>query len=231
MKHSESIKEITAALAKAQAVIRNAAMDKTNPAFKSKYADLSSVWAACRNALSTNGIAVFQSPSADGAKVTVTTLLAHSTGEWVEGELTVTADKGTPQGIGSAITYARRYGLSALVGVAPGDDIADDGDDDGEAAEGRTHTPPTTRVEAVKAKVAEKVNGNGKQDPISAFKFSALQEATLLLGDDDHAKRWFREVREDPQGARPWTDKDVEKVKAALALLRADLNTQSGRAN
>ncbi len=142
MTHSESIKEVAAALAKAQAGIRNAAQDKTNPAFKSKYADLASVWEACRHHLSANGIAVVQAPAADGPKVTVTTILAHSSGEWLSCDLTVTADKGTAQGIGSAITYARRYGLSSMVGVAPGDDIADEGDDDGNVASGRQAPPP-----------------------------------------------------------------------------------------
>ena len=137
MTKSESIKEIAAALAKAQAGIRNATQDKTNPAFKSKYADLSSVWEACRQHLSANGIAVAQGSAADGPKVTVTTLLMHSSGEWLSCDLTVTADKGTAQGIGSAITYARRYGLSSMVGVAPGDDIADAGDDDGNEASGK----------------------------------------------------------------------------------------------
>jgi hypothetical protein len=147
MTKSESIKEIAAALAKAQAGIRNASQDKTNPAFKSKYADLSSVWEACRSHLSANGIAVAQGSSADGPKVTVTTLLMHSSGEWLSCDLSVNAVKGDPQGIGSAITYARRYGLSSMVGVAPGDDIADEGDDDGNQASGKAQ-PEATKAAA-----------------------------------------------------------------------------------
>lgn len=221
MKRSDSINEIAAAMAKAQTGIRNAAMDKTNPAFRSKYADLASVWAACRDALSANGLAIFQTPAADGPKVTVTTLLAHTSGQWVEGELVVTAEKATPQGIGSAITYARRYGLSALVGVAPGDDIADTGDDDGEAAEGRGE-PPKTTAEKVKEKVATKA------PPIDAYKAEALKEAIALHnGNIEEAKRWLCQVRADPGAKRPWNEADVEKVKQALVLKRAKSNVEA----
>jgi hypothetical protein len=122
MTRSESIKELAAALAAAQAQIEGASKDKINPAFKTRYADLASVWEACRIPLSKNGLAVVQLPSADGQKVVVATLLAHRSGEWISDELTITATGLTPQAIGSAITYARRYALSAMVGVAPDDD-------------------------------------------------------------------------------------------------------------
>lgn len=122
VKRSSSIAALAAALAKAQGEIAGAVKDKTNPHFKSAYADLASVWDACRTPLSKNGLSVLQSTSADGPKVTVTTVLMHGSGEWMEGELTMTAQQNTPQGIGSCITYARRYALSAMVGVAPDDD-------------------------------------------------------------------------------------------------------------
>jgi hypothetical protein len=129
---SASIAKLAAALAKAQGEIEGASKDKTNPHFKSAYADLASVWDACRAALSKNEIAVIQTPSADGSKVTVETILAHSSGEWISDQLTMTAQDARPQAIGSCITYARRYALSAMVGVAPEDD-------DGNAASGRTN--------------------------------------------------------------------------------------------
>lgn len=138
---SPSIAAIAAALAKAQGEMTGAAKDKTNPHFKSAYADLASVWDACRAALSKNGLSVVQPVSADGNRVTVTTLLAHSSGEWISGELTMTAAQNTPQGIGSCITYARRYALASMVGVAPEDD-------DGNAASNR---PDGARPVAVAA--------------------------------------------------------------------------------
>lgn len=122
LQRSEEIGKLAEALAKAQAGIRFAVKDATNPHFKSKYADLAAVWEACREPLSTNGLSVAQFPSAEGAKVTLTTVLMHSSGQWISQDLTMTAAQNTPQGIGSAITYARRYALSAVVGIAQDDD-------------------------------------------------------------------------------------------------------------
>lgn len=123
MNRSDTINELGAALAKAQASIRGAVKDSTNPHFRSSYADLASVWDACRAALTANSIAVVQGPaSQDGQVVTVTTMLVHSSGQWVSSDLTMKPTKPDPQGLGSAITYARRYGLAAMVGVAPEDD-------------------------------------------------------------------------------------------------------------
>jgi hypothetical protein len=119
---SESVDKLAAALSKAQAAITFAAKDTANPFFKSKYADLASVWEACRAALTANELSVTQLPSADGLKVTLTTLLLHSSGQYLSSDLTMTAAANTPQAIGSAITYARRYALSAIVGVAQDDD-------------------------------------------------------------------------------------------------------------
>lgn len=137
MTRSETIGALGAALAKAQAAMKPAVKDAKNPHFKSSYADLASVWEACRAHLTANGIAVIQSPEADGARVTITTLLAHSSGEWLQGALTLTARQADPQSVGSAITYGRRYGLASMVGVAPDDD-------DAEAATGRDAPPLDT---------------------------------------------------------------------------------------
>ena len=94
---SASIAALAGALAKAQAAMEGAAKGNINPHFKSKYADLASVWDACREPLTKNGLAVLQPVKADGAHVTVTTLLVHSSGEWIEESLTMTAQQNTPQ--------------------------------------------------------------------------------------------------------------------------------------
>ena len=122
MTHSEQINELSTALSKAQGLIEGAKKDAANPFFKSKYADLASVWDACRAALAVNGLAVIQSPSAIGTSVSVDTLLAHASGQWIAGTVSVTAREDTPQAIGSAVTYLRRYALQSFVGVAPEDD-------------------------------------------------------------------------------------------------------------
>lgn len=104
--------------------------DSTNPHFKSSYADLASVWDACRDALSENGIAVIQTPHTDEASnCHVVTMLTHASGQWVRDTFSLPPTKADPQGYGSAITYMRRYALAAIVGVAPEDD-------DGNAASG-----------------------------------------------------------------------------------------------
>ncbi len=122
---SDELGLLAAALAKAQALIKPAIKDATNPHFKSKFADLASVWEAIRVPLATNGLAVSQLPTVDGNKVTVTTLLLHASGQWIRSDLTMVVAQNTPQGIGSCITYARRYALSAVVGVVA--ELDDDG--------------------------------------------------------------------------------------------------------
>lgn len=128
------------ALAKAQGAMRLAAKDKANPHFRASYATLASVWDACREPLSANGLAVVQCvASVDRATVTVETRLLHEGGESVASSLTMPVAQPTAQGIGSAITYARRYALAALVGVAPDDD-----DDGNEASRPAPRAPAPT---------------------------------------------------------------------------------------
>ena len=119
---SPNIGTLAAALAKAQGAMSSASKDSKNPHFNSKYADLASVWDACREPLSVNGLAVLQRPSTSDNTVRVTTQLVHASGEWVKDTITLTLPQPTAQALGSALTYLRRYGLSAVVGVAPDDD-------------------------------------------------------------------------------------------------------------
>lgn len=123
LNRSESINEIATALAKAQAVMRGATKDSTNPYFSSKYADLASVWEACREALTQNEISVIQ-PTMPSEKdeILLETILMHSSGQWVSSITQIPVAKADAQGFGSALTYARRYGLSSMAGIAPEDD-------------------------------------------------------------------------------------------------------------
>jgi hypothetical protein len=130
MEHSEQINELATALAKAQGTMTGALKDSANPFFKSRYADLESVWTACRKALTENGLAVVQSATAAEGGVAVTTMLLHSSGQWMRDTLPLHPKDTSPQGIGSAITYGRRYALAAMAGVYQTDD-------DAEAAHGR----------------------------------------------------------------------------------------------
>lgn len=134
MTPASEMKEFAISLAKVQAKLMGAKKDTANPFFKSMYADLASVWEACRKPLTDEGFSVVQIPEVlDGKKVRVTTILLHKSGHSLQGQLTIPVEKENPQAIGSAITYARRYSLSAMVGVAPDDD------DDGNYASGNGH--------------------------------------------------------------------------------------------
>ena len=123
MTQSESIANLAKALSIVQGKLTYAVKDSANPFFKSKYADLESVWDACRNLLAENGLCVMQFPGEfiDGC-MSLTTILAHSSGEWIKQTMEVPVTKPDAQGAGSAITYMRRYALAAVVGVVQADD-------------------------------------------------------------------------------------------------------------
>lgn len=136
MQTSEQINEIATALAKAQGELKPAVKDAVNPAYRSKYADLASVWAACHEAFPKHGIAIVQDLRAEDGCVSVITRLAHASGQWMEfGPFHVPLAKQDAHGVGSAATYAKRYALCAAVGVSA------DEDDDGNAAVGETPAP------------------------------------------------------------------------------------------
>ena len=109
-------------------MLRPAIKDTVNPFFKSVYADLAAIIDVIREPMSSNGLAILQSIETDAGDVVITTLLSHTSGQWVETALRLKPTKNDPQGVASAATYGRRIGLQSLVGVAA------DTDDDGNAA-------------------------------------------------------------------------------------------------
>jgi len=162
-RQSDTIGSIAAALAKAQAEMKSAKKNQDNPYFKSVYADLASCYEACREPLTKNGIAIFQGieDSADSDSIILNTMLIHSSGEWLSSSLRMPLLKKDPQAVGSVITYARRYGLCAAIGLASEDD-------DAESAMTRGYSPSPAqkayqskqtnaqKQEAQSGKVAEK---------------------------------------------------------------------------
>lgn len=124
---SASIAALAAALAKAQGQMTFATKDATNPHFKTRYADLAAVWSAIREPLAANGLSVIQQVTQAEGMVGVRSILAHASGEWVSSDLQMPVAQKTPQGYGSALTYARRYSLAALVGIAQDDDDGEAG--------------------------------------------------------------------------------------------------------
>ena len=125
MKTSEQINDLAAASAQAQGAMKAALKDSTNPHYKSKYADLTAVWDACRGPLTDNGLTVWQdvvSPET-ALGIGVITRIVHSSGQWVEfGPLIVPLSKHDAHGVGSATSYAKRYALAAAIGVTSEDD-------------------------------------------------------------------------------------------------------------
>lgn len=189
MKTSTEIKAISKAIVAAQPEIAAALKTSTNPHFKSKYADLSSVWESCKDVLKSHKLAViqtFSSENKDGT-VLVKTRLVHDSGEWMEGELPMPYKDNNPQAVGSAITYARRYSLSAMLGIVTEED------DDGNHASQQTYAksipkePPKTfdKHEKLLTRVLEETPMEGDEflegvkklsKKIVAKKFSELTE-------------------------------------------------------
>lgn len=120
--HSPEIGQLLEALSKAQAIMRGALEDSSNPYFKSNYADLTSVWEACRAPLTKNGLSVIQTIQVVNGASCLVSILGHLSGQWIKSVLPINPSKPDIQALGSAITYCRRYALSALVGVCPVDD-------------------------------------------------------------------------------------------------------------
>ena len=132
VRRSESIAALAAAMCKAQAELKNPPKDSINPHYKSRYADLATVRDVVVPVLARHGLAVMQLPSDLAGSPALTTILTHTSGEFIESTARLNPVKNDPQGIGSALTYMRRYSLLGLAGVAAEDD------DDGHAA---THRP------------------------------------------------------------------------------------------
>lgn len=148
MNQSENIADLVHALSKAQKVMAGAKKDAKGNF--GKFADLTSCWEALREPLAENGLAVVQTTSNIGLDgVNVITTLAHSGGQWIRGELFLPAMKKDPQGFGSALTYARRYALAAICGLAPADDDAQS------VTDNMRNQSATSKVATAKPKVAD----------------------------------------------------------------------------
>lgn len=176
------MQKISAALVKAQKEFGPALKCSSNPHFKTRYADLAACIEAVVDALNNNGIALVQTPHLDERGVTVETLFVHESGEVLSGgKLHVPAAKQDPQGFGSALTYARRYGLMAACGIAPEDD-------DGNAATKATQQQRQPAQQKPAAKQPDTPESIAKRITASVKAGTVDQPAEWLASLDD-AKR------------------------------------------
>lgn len=144
MQQSEQINELAAALSKAQGEIEGAKKDSVNPFFKSHYADLSSVIAAIKEPLVKHGLSVTQMTSIVGHdSLCVVTQIMHSSGQWMRGYFPITPKDNSPQALGSATSYSRRYSLQAAFCVSALDDDAEGASSHKPAAQGKQHNNVT----------------------------------------------------------------------------------------
>lgn len=136
------------ALAKMQGALDNAKKESDNPYFKSKYADLATCLQTAKKPMADNGLSISQHCTFDGQFVQCVTILGHSSGQMMISTLMIPVAKKDAQGIGSSITYARRYALSSIIGLTQKDD-------DGEGAVGRTEKDAETKWEKTAKKSQE----------------------------------------------------------------------------
>lgn len=141
-KKSESIKNLAVALAKFNGEVSKIEKDSSNPHFRNKYASLDNIIDEIRPILTKHGLSVIQMPGGDGEMFSMTTMLLHESGEWIESDpIKMRPVKNDPQGIGSCTTYARRYSLAAFLSLNTGED------DDGNAASHAPQSPQTRQPE------------------------------------------------------------------------------------
>ena len=216
MQKSESIAELAKALSQAQAEFETAKKDSENPFFNSKYADITSVFEACRAQLAKHGLAVSQPFTFDEEGVpVVTTILMHSSGEWLSGNLKLKPTKPDPQGVGSALTYGRRYSLEGILGIA-----REDEDDDGNAASERPAEaviPPSAEATADQGGEKQKT-----PPPPPVSKALTVEEKNALMKDLNRLLQEFGDRTDRNEGeALQWATekgdfkgfKDIFKMK------------------
>jgi len=162
MNKSESIIELAKALSNFQGKMTSVKKDATNPFYKSKYATLDTIWETIRKSLSENGLSIAQTMNLIDNKSVLETTLYHTSGEWISGTQLVNPVKDDPQSLGSAISYARRYSLSAILGI-----VADEDDDAEVATPKAPQTHQDKQETAVKPKQVSEVKPDADKPGIT----------------------------------------------------------------
>lgn len=195
-RYSPTFGELCKALCFASMQFPEITKDTENPYFRSQYADLATLIKATRPALAKQGLFIVQAPQASAKGIILTTMLMHESGEWIANDLELPANKPDAQGLGSAITYARRYSYQAILNIAAEED------DDGNAAVGRvqkdrqstsTETGPG-KINPVQLRSFQSACKTGKKTPQQALDYMGTlgheSEEELLKSELDEAIRW-----------------------------------------
>ena len=207
MKTSETINELAAALAKAQGAMSNATLNKENPYFKSKYADLAGIRDTVTPALSANGLSISQFTEIGDGILIVCTRLIHASGQWIESQYPIINDTNKPQAMGSAMTYARRYSLSAICG------ISSEADDDGNEAADHGKKPAEVRNIAGTPKASK---------AMSREQFTQLVSDAKLATTLEGLKDWLRGKKADIAALPPdWADEFGDQYAQIREALEA----------
>lgn len=211
MNTSETIGAISAALAKAQAEMKNPPKNKENPHFKSKYVDLSDGLDEIRKTLGKHQVAFVQGPMMVDGMIILHTRLMHSSGEWIESIYPVSGlDK--HQSMGSAMTYARRYAIFSMVGVAGEDD------DDGNTASETVAKKPAPKIVQMPKQEMEPGFSEDESNTVYGVMLGALQLAESL----EDLRDWATNNQSNKQRLRPNHQKMIsEEFKKVEKSLRA----------
>jgi hypothetical protein len=202
MRTSEQINELAAALAAAQSEMRNAKLNKVNPHFKSRYADLAEIRDTVTPALSKHGIALAQGTDTTDGGIVVVTKLIHKSGQWIESRFPIAYDK--PQTMGSAYTYARRYSISAMCSISAEED------DDAEAANDKPVAPVKSFPKP----------GSVHPERTRSEPDTATITGTANVPKNAEAKQLYETLVREMEMA-----KTLEALKTWLNLRRADINS------
>ncbi len=205
MKTSDTIKELSGAFVAAQSELKNATFDAKNPHFGNRYASLAGMRDGVVEVLSKHGLAIIQGTAFDSGIATVNTRLVHKSGEWIESVYPFAVDK--PQAMGSAYTYARRYSLAAICG------IASEEDDDG--AEGSKTTP--AKPAAVKPVAVPKAEARPEYSRMSAAIKTINDTGTL----EDLRLFYKNNVKTIESFDQGWQEQIMREFDDAVAALKA----------
>jgi len=218
---SKKMKELFSAVSKMQSEIKGALKDSKNPFFKSNYADLGSVWDAARGPLVKNGLCIIQTTDFTPDGMALITTLGHVSGESIRSVYPINPTKNDPQGIGSAITYARRYSMAAILGIYQTDDDAESSISR-EVPDSATIPAQAAHTHALLVKTFPSATG------VTDKQRKMIWAKAKGLGLADDAVKMLCLKYSGKEHSADWTRGEFENVLTALEALEKQKSTDKG---